>query len=133
MPRQPATSHDSQVLKGILAMLLLQALADEEDYGYSVVVRLRAHGFDDLAEGTVYPALSRLEAKGLLASRLVASDAGPARKYYRPTAAGRRELERMSRAWQDLRANVDLVMTQSSPNQGSSPHQTSSANQEVAS
>jgi PadR family transcriptional regulator PadR len=102
--------HDPQVLKGILSMLLLQVLSEREDYGYSVVVRLQALGFDGLAEGTVYPALSRLEAKGLLTSRLEPSQSGPARKYYRHTRAGITELERAAGSWISLRANVDRVM-----------------------
>lgn len=103
--------HDPQVLKGILSMLLLQVLHEHEDYGYSVVVKLQDLGFDALAEGTVYPALSRLEARGLLTSRLEPSRAGPARKYYRPTRAGVAERDRATRAWISLRANVDRVMT----------------------
>lgn len=103
--------HDPQVLKGILSMLLLHVLRDHEDYGYSVVVRLQSLGFDALAEGTVYPALNRLEAKGLLTSRLEPSQAGPARKYYRPTPSGIAELDRATSAWISLRANVDRVMT----------------------
>ncbi len=92
-------------------MLLLQVLSEQEDYGYSVVVRLQDLGFDAIAEGTVYPALSRLEAKGLLTSRLEPSQAGPARKYYRPTTAGVTELDRAAGAWVSLRANVDRAMT----------------------
>lgn len=92
-------------------MLLLQVLHAETDYGYSVVVRLQQLGFDGLAEGTVYPALSRLEGKGLLRSELVASDVGPARKYYRPTDAGLAELAKATEAWTELRANVDGIMS----------------------
>jgi PadR family transcriptional regulator, regulatory protein PadR len=103
--------HDPQVLKGILSMLLLRVLCDREDYGYSVVVRLQDLGFTALAEGSIYPALSRLEGKGLLTSRLEQSQSGPARKYYRPTASGIVELDRAERAWTALRANVDRVMT----------------------
>lgn len=102
--------NDAQVLKGILSMLLLQILHQKEDYGYSVVVRLHELGFADLAEGTVYPALTRLESKGLLTSRLVPSDAGPARKYYRPTHSGSAELQRAAAAWDSLRVNVNRVM-----------------------
>ncbi|MFV0257138.1 MAG: PadR family transcriptional regulator [Acidimicrobiales bacterium] len=91
--------HDPQMLKGIVAMLLLRVLAGEESYGYSIVERLQAAGFTDLSEGTVYPALSRLEQKGLLESRLVRSASGPARKYYRPTVDGRAELARLNLAW----------------------------------
>ncbi len=77
---------------------------------YAIVLRLRALGFDDLAEGTVYPALTRMEKKGLLASRLVPSDSGPARKYYRLTKAGRAELSRAVKYWAGLRSNIDRVM-----------------------
>lgn len=92
-------------------MLLLRVLDQQEDYGYSVVVRLQQLGFDGLGEGTVYPALTRLESKELLTSRLVASAAGPARKYYRPTDAGAVELDRATTAWTELKANVDRVMS----------------------
>lgn len=97
---------DTQVLKGVLSMVLLQLLSDEEDYGYSVVLRLEAAGFGELTEGTVYPALTRLESKGWLSSRLVASTSGPARKYYRTTRAGGAELRRARQAWSEV---VDAV------------------------
>ncbi len=103
--------YDAQVLKGILSMLLLQVLEKTEDYGYSVVLRLKELGFDGLSEGTVYPALTRLESRGFLASQLVPSDAGPARKYYRLTKAGTAELRRASDAWASLRVNIDRVMS----------------------
>jgi PadR family transcriptional regulator PadR len=94
------------MLKGVLSLLLLQSCADREDYGYSLVVRLRQIGFDGLTEGTVYPALARLEAQGHLEARLVRSASGPARKYYRPTQDGRDELTRTRAAWAAL---VDAV------------------------
>jgi len=50
--------HDAQMLKGVLALLLLSLLADEDNYGYGIVTALREAGFTDLAEGTVYPALT---------------------------------------------------------------------------
>lgn len=103
-------TYDPQLLKGILSMLLLKTLERDEDYGYSVVVRLQELGFEGLAEGTVYPALTRLEKRGLLASRLVPSDAGPARKYYRLTADGQAELSQAAAAWLDLSASVNDVM-----------------------
>lgn len=105
------SGHDTQVLKGILSMLLLHTVDQAEDYGYSVVVRLQKLGFDDLAEGTVYPALTRLESKGLLSSRLVKSTSGPARKYYRTTPAGVDELKRALNAWLALSENVENVMS----------------------
>ena len=108
---------DAQVLKGILPMLLLRLLGEETDYGYAIVLRLRAMGFSDMAEGTVYPALARMERKGLLSSNLVPSSSGPARKYYQLTAEGIRELERSSEAWSVLRSKVDGIMARSDPDE----------------
>ncbi len=103
-------SHDAQMLKGVLSLLLLRQIEEREDYGYALVVRLHEAGFTDLAEGTVYPALSRLEGAGLLHSSLRRSAAGPARKYYRLTAAGADELSRALSAWAALTENVDRVL-----------------------
>jgi len=110
------SGHDTQVLKGVLSMLLLRVVDQAEDYGYSIVVRLQELGFDDLAEGTVYPALTRLESKGLLSSRLVPSTMGPARKYYRTTPNGVDELERALTAWHALSENVERVMSPATSN-----------------
>lgn len=106
---------DTQVLKGVLTMVLLQMLSDEEDYGYAVVLRLEAAGFGALTEGTVYPALTRLESKGWLSSRLVASSSGPARKYYRTTRAGAAELRRARHGWAEVVAAVAGVLSASDP------------------
>ncbi|MFP5370645.1 MAG: PadR family transcriptional regulator [Actinomycetes bacterium] len=105
------TGHDPQMLKGVLPLLLLRLVADAEDYGYSLVLRLHELGLADLVEGTVYPALSRLESRGLLGSRLVRSASGPARKYYEITAAGAEELARGVAAWRSLAGTVDSVLS----------------------
>jgi PadR family transcriptional regulator len=104
--------HDAQMLKGALGLLLLQLLAAQEDYGYALVVRLHKHGFTELAEGTVYPALSRLESQGLLEANLVRSSSGPARKYYRPTATGHVEMARAAKMWHRLVAAVAEIVPQ---------------------
>ncbi|MBO3088521.1 PadR family transcriptional regulator [Cellulomonas dongxiuzhuiae] len=105
-----ADSRDSQLLKGVLPMLTLAALAREETYGYELVTVLRAAGLDDLSTGTLYPVLTRLERDGLLISRLVASASGPARKYYRLSAPGLAVLDAQRAAWVDLVATADLVL-----------------------
>ncbi|NNM45278.1 PadR family transcriptional regulator [Knoellia koreensis] len=102
-------AHDPQMLKGVLSLLLLSVLVDEPGYGYAIVTRLRDAGFEDLAEGTVYPALTRLESAGLLESYLERSASGPARKYYRTTDAGRAELATRTDAWRNLVTAVDTV------------------------
>ncbi|MGQ0574399.1 MAG: PadR family transcriptional regulator [Pseudonocardia sp.] len=108
-------AHDPQMLKGILGPLLLHLVAQREDYGYSLVVRLRDGGFTDLTEGAVYPGLTRLESAGLLDSHLVRSSAGPARKYYRVTDAGRAELHRAAAAWEALAGTVDKILSGGEP------------------
>ncbi|KRE40980.1 PadR family transcriptional regulator [Knoellia sp. Soil729] len=97
------------MLKGVLSLLLLSVLSSGENYGYGLVTQLRTAGFEGLAEGTVYPGLTRLEAAGLLESRLVRSDAGPARKYYRLTTTGRAELSARRTAWEDLVHSVQTA------------------------
>lgn len=99
-------THDPQLLKGVLSSLLLRLLADRESYGYELVGRLRGLGLDGIGEGTVYPALARLEREGRIASRLIASRTGPARKYYRPTPTGYDALAEGAAMW---RAMADVV------------------------
>ena len=103
-------SHDPQMLKGTLSLVLLQLVADREDYGFSIVVRLQGHGFAELSEGTVYPALTRLESNVLLSSRLVRSASGPARKYYAITGAGAAELARGLTSWHSFVATVNTIL-----------------------
>ena len=105
------TGHDPQMLKGVLPLLLLRLVSDAEDYGYSLVLRLQELGLVDLNEGTVYPALSRLEGRGLLGSRLVPSPAGPARKYYEITPAGVEELAGGVSAWESLAGTVQSILS----------------------
>ena len=108
-------THDAQLLKGLLSLLLLQLLAERESYGYEVVQRLHEIGLRDVLEGTVYPALARLEREGRVSARLVASSAGPARKYYRPTQAGYQALIEGAASWRSLSAVVGTVLDRPVP------------------
>lgn len=99
-------THDPQLLKGVLSLVLLQLLAERESYGYELVQRLHAIGMTDVLEGTVYPALARIEREGRVSARLVSSNSGPARKYYRPTQAGYAALAAGTAAWSSF---VDVV------------------------
>ncbi|BBH16181.1 hypothetical protein Back2_04680 [Nocardioides baekrokdamisoli] len=108
----PENSHDPQLLKGILSVLLLHLLAEEESYGYDVVRRLHEMGLTDVLDGTVYPALARLERGGRITARLVASTSGPARKYYRPTPAGYAALSEGIASWEGLVAIVSRRLLQ---------------------
>ena len=102
--------RDPQLLKGVLPMLVLLLLTEGESYGYELVTRLQAAGLTDIAAGTVYPVLARLEREGHVSSRLVASSSGPARKYYRPTADGAAELTAALRGWDHLSDTVRAVL-----------------------
>jgi PadR family transcriptional regulator PadR len=103
-------ARDPQLLKGVLPMLILALLTEAESYGYELVTRCQADGLGDIAAGTVYPVLARLEREGLVTSRLVASSSGPARKYYVPTTAGADELTRSKRAWLQLTMTVTATL-----------------------
>jgi PadR family transcriptional regulator PadR len=117
--------HDPQLLKGVLSLLLLWLLAERESYGYELVQRLRRLGLTEVAEGTVYPALARLEREGRLTTRLVPSRSGPARKYYRPSAAGYAALEEGAAAWKALAEVVSPVLEKSVPPEPAPPSEES--------
>ncbi len=102
--------HDPQLLKGILGMLILQLLSKQESYGYEIATSLHQLGLASINEGTIYPALSRLEREGLLKSRLVPSQSGPARKYYRLSSDGELQLERSITAWRELSGVVSSAI-----------------------
>lgn len=93
---------DPQLLRGVLPMLILALLQDQESYGYELVERLRDLGLTELATGAVYPALSRYERAGFLESSRRASPDGPPRKYYAITAAGADELRRSVNRWHTI-------------------------------
>lgn len=107
--------HDPQLLKGALSLLLLQLLAERESYGYELVQRVHEIGLSDVLEGTVYPALSRLEREGRVKARLVASSSGPARKYYRPTPEGYRALAEGTADWLAFTKIVTKVLSRPVP------------------
>jgi PadR family transcriptional regulator, regulatory protein PadR len=99
-----------QALKGHLELLLLGALADGPEHGYALIERLRdrSGGIFDLAEGTVYPALHRLDRSGLVTSRWDEAH-GRRRRVYRLSQRGRRGLERQRRDFAAFARAVALV------------------------
>ena len=88
---------ESQVRKGWLELAILASLWDEELYGLDILRRLEKDTDLVLAEGTVYPILSRLKADGLVSTKWVEGEAGHPRKYYSLTPAGRRRTVAMAR------------------------------------
>ena len=79
-----------QVRKGVLELCILNALAEQERYGYDLVKTLVTVPGLGVTEGTLYPLLSRLRVAGLVSTRLEESTQGPARKYYSLTKDGRK-------------------------------------------
>ena len=99
-------------MKGHVDLLLLATLRQGPLHGYAVVEKLRdeSEGAFDLAEGTVYPAIYRLERAGLLASRWTTAE-GRRRRVYRLTLRGRAELDRERKEWKSFANAVESVLT----------------------
>ena len=97
-------------MKGHLDFLLLAAIARGPLHGYAIVeaIRVTSGGEFDLAEGTVYPALYRLEGAGLLSSTWT-SVGGRRRRVYRLTRRGRARLERERNEWKAFSGAVQAV------------------------
>ena len=97
--------NDAQALKGHLDVLLLAALEGGPRHGYAVKEALREGSGDrfDLPTGTVYPALHRLEAAGLIAGDW-------RRRSYRLTAAGRRRLHAERGNWHEFAAAITALL-----------------------
>ena len=118
-----------QMRKGVLDLCILQALAAAEWYGYALVKALVAVPGVGVAEGSIYPLLSRLKRQGLVTTRLEESSEGPARKYYSATAEGKALAKEMELYFADmlrgvggLQAGVDFTAASSKihgPNENS--------------
>ena len=98
-------------LKGHLDLVLLAALATGPSHGYALIegIRERSSGAFDLAEGSVYPALYRLEAAGLLASSWTTAS-GRRRRVYRLTRKGKTRLERERGEWRQFSDTMSTVV-----------------------
>jgi transcriptional regulator len=100
-----------EALKGHLDLLLLAVLGHRPSHGYAVIeelARLSGETFD-LPEGTVYPALHRLERSGLIASAW-SEESGRKRRVYELTGAGREALERQAEDWQQFAEGVNTLL-----------------------
>jgi PadR family transcriptional regulator, regulatory protein PadR len=96
----------TEVLKGVLEGIVLAILSGRPAYGYEITARLRDQGFSDIAEGTVYALLIRIEQRGLVDVEKVPSEKGPPRKVYSLNAAGHADLEEFWRTWSFLTVRI---------------------------
>jgi PadR family transcriptional regulator PadR len=89
---------------GSTGVMILRLLADEPMYGYQMVKELqaRSEGYFEMEQGTLYPALHRLERDGLVRSEWQIISEGPPRKYYKITEAGQATLRESAAQWADF-------------------------------
>jgi PadR family transcriptional regulator PadR len=94
--------QETELLKGTLEGIVLALLATRPAHGYEITAWLRERGFADIAEGTVYALLIRIEQRGLVDVEKVASEKGPPRKVYSLNASGQAHLDGFWRTWSFL-------------------------------
>jgi PadR family transcriptional regulator, regulatory protein PadR len=102
------------LLQGTLDLLILKTLEVGAQHGWGIAQRIQQISREVLqvGQGSLYPALQRLEAKGWIASEWGASEANRRAKYYSLTRAGRKQLAREMSDWQRLSAAIALVLKQ---------------------
>ena len=106
------THPKSDLPQGTLDMLILHIVALGPIHGYAISQRLQQISRDvvQVQQGSLYPALHRLENRGLLAATWKASDTGRDAKFYALTAAGRKQLTKELESWERLSGAIHLVV-----------------------
>jgi PadR family transcriptional regulator PadR len=99
----------TQLRKGLLEFCVLSVLRRGEGHGYEIVQRLRVEPALAVTESTVYPILARLRAEGLLKVREEPSAAGPPRRCFSLTAAGRVRLAQMNAHWEQISESLERL------------------------
>lgn len=101
-----------ELVKGSTALILLQLLAEKDMYGYELVKEMesRSEYALQVKEGTLYPALHKLEKQKYIEAYWKEPDKGPARKYYRMTEQGKEILEEKTKEWNSFVRVIDKVM-----------------------
>jgi transcriptional regulator len=102
----------SDLPQGTLDLLILKAVAVEPVHGYAIAQRLEqvSRGVVQVPEGSLYPALHRLENRGFLTADWKKTDTGREAKFYRLTRKGRKQLETEAASWQRLIEAVGLIL-----------------------
>src|SRR5262245_39210460 len=103
----------TELLQGTLDLLILKSISLESLHGYGVLLRIQQLSRDKLQiqQGSLYPALYRLEHQGLIASEWGESENKRRAKYYRLTAAGKRRLRDEVAYWHRLSEAIGLVLS----------------------
>jgi PadR family transcriptional regulator len=105
--------NDIDLLQGTLDMLILKAVSLGPLHGYGVLLRIQqiSGGKLEILQGSLYPALYRLERDGLLASEWGESENKRKAKFYRLTAAGRRELQSEAEKWNRMASLIGNILS----------------------
>lgn len=111
-PRSNPSPSANDVLRGTLDLLILKALSLEPMHGWAVAQRLEQLSREALhvGQGSLYPALQRLEEKGWIDSEWKATEQNRRAKYYELTPAGRRALGEEAESWRRYAEMVDLIL-----------------------
>jgi len=114
--RKPSPA-DAEMLKGTLDMMVLRTLATGDAHGHTIakVIERTSEGLLEVEQGSLYPALHRLEDRRWLSSYWGASENNRKAKFYRLTAAGRKQLVRETKRWRQMARAIGLVMGESVP------------------
>lgn len=99
----------TEMLKGTLEGIVLAILSVRPAYGYEITARLREQGFSDIAEGTVYALLVRIEHRGLVDVEKTPSAKGPPRKVYSLNPTGQEYLDEFWRTWTFLAGRLEQL------------------------
>ena len=102
----------SDLPQGTLDLLILQVVAGGPIHGYAIAQRLQLISRDvvQVPQGSLYPALHRLENRGLLTADWNMSDTGRQSKFYRLTAKGRKQLKKEAASWLRLTEAIGLIL-----------------------
>ncbi len=106
------STPSNDVLRGTLDLLVLKILTLEPMHGWGLSLRIRetSRGVLDVNQGSLYPALQRLEQRGLIESEWQTSENNRRAKYYRLSVAGRRALGDETASWRRYVKAVDLIL-----------------------
>lgn len=105
------TNWKTQVRKGVLELIVMRALANQDSYGYALIEAFKAVCGIEITDGTLYAIFMRLKHEGLVESYWGETEKGPARKYYRLTDIGRTTLSRMDATWTETVDSISQAKT----------------------
>ena len=101
---------DTQLNKGVLEGCVLRLLKNQFRYSSEIVFLMRANGFGDFSEGTLYPMLLRLERENCFIVEKRASENSPPKKYYRLSDKGLQKLNEFVEMWQNTSSGVNKIL-----------------------